>query len=87
MRSIVLIGIGLVLLLAFCFGARLTKGDQGMRRTAIIFIGLWFLVAAINLGIGVISAGYSIGEELPFFLAVFGVPAIVAMIIIRRFRY
>ena len=87
MRTIILIVAGLVLLAVFCFIARLFKGDHGVSRTATIFIGLWFIVAAVNLSMGVISAGYTVLEKMPFFLAVFGVPALVALVIRRRFNY
>lgn len=87
MRTIILIVAGLVLLAVFCFIARLFKGDHGVSRTATIFIGLWLVVAAINLAIGVVSAGYTVLEEMPFFLVVFGVPALVALVIRRRFNY
>lgn len=87
MRTIILIVAGLVLLATFCFIARLFKGDHGASRIAVMFIGLWFIVAAINLSIGVISSGYTVLEEIPFFLAVFGVPALVALGIRKRFKY
>lgn len=87
MRTIILIVAGLLLLATSCFIARLFKGDHGASRIATIFIGLWFIVAAINLSIGVISAGYNVLEEIPFFLAAFGVPALVALGIRKRFKY
>ncbi|HVE48227.1 MAG TPA: hypothetical protein VNG69_01260 [Casimicrobiaceae bacterium] len=46
---------------------------------AKIFVPLWLVVAAANAYIGVARAGYSIGEELPIFLAVFAIPAAVAL--------
>ena len=87
MRTIILIVAGLVLLAVFCFIARLFKGDHGVSRTATIFIGLWFIVAAVNLSMGVINTGYTVLEEMPLFLAVFGVPLLVALVIRRRFNY
>ncbi len=87
MRTIILIVAGLVLLAVFCFIARLFKGDHGVSRTATIFIGLWFIVAAVNLSMGVINTGYTVLEEMPLFLAVFGVPVLVALVIRRRFNY
>lgn len=87
MRTIILIVAGLVLLAVFCFIARLFKGDHGVSRIATIFIGLWFIVAAVNLTIGVVNAGYTVLGETPFFLALFGVPALVALVIRSRFNY
>jgi hypothetical protein len=45
------------------------------------FVVLWFIVAAFNMWVGVAKAGYSAAEELPIFLLIFGVPAIVAALI------
>ena len=87
MRTIILIMAGLVLLATSCFIARIFKGDDGVSRIAIIFIGLWFIVSAINLSIGVISADYTVLEEMLFFLAAFGVPALTALVIRKRFKY
>ena len=45
------------------------------------FVVLWFVVAAFNMWVGVAKAGYSAGEELPIFLLIFAVPAIVAALV------
>ena len=45
------------------------------------FVVLWFVVAAFNMWVGVAKAGYSVGEELPIFLLLFGVPAILAALV------
>jgi hypothetical protein len=39
------------------------------------------VVAAFNMWIGVAKAGYSVAEELPIFLLIFGVPVVVAAIV------
>ena len=54
------------------------KGIQPMAKAELLFIPLWFIVCAINMWIGVTKAGYSIAQELPIFLVVFGIPAIAA---------
>ena len=60
-----------------CLGGRLARrrrrDDEGSRR--FVFIGLWFIAAAVNLYVGVTRAGYSFMEELPIFLLIFGAPA------------
>jgi hypothetical protein len=38
----------------------------------------------INMWLGVSKVGYSVAEEIPFFLIVFAVPAAVALVIWRR---
>jgi hypothetical protein len=49
-----------------------------------VFIPLWFIGAGINMWLGVTKAGYSVAEETPFFLLVFGVPAAVAVVLVWR---
>jgi len=38
------------------------------------------LVAAVNMWLGVSRAGYSVREELPIFLLIFGLPAAAAVL-------
>jgi hypothetical protein len=40
---------------------------------------LWLAIAGFNMWVGVAKAGYSVGEELPILLLIFGVPAAVAV--------
>jgi hypothetical protein len=42
-------------------------------RAALAFVPLWFIGAVINMWIGVSRAGYSLTDEAPIFLIVFGV--------------
>jgi hypothetical protein len=44
-----------------------------------VFIPLWLCCAAINLWFGVSKAGYSVTEEIPYFLVVFAIPAVLAV--------
>jgi len=52
----------------------------------IAFVVGWFLVAAVNMYFGVARAGYAFREELPIFLVIWLVPAIVAVIAMRWLR-
>jgi hypothetical protein len=45
------------------------------------------LIAASNMWAGVQGAGYSVMEELPIFLLVFAVPAMLAYALWRQLRY
>jgi len=47
-----------------------------------LFLPLWFVGALINLWIGVSRAGYTVMEEAPIFLLVFGVPALAGLLIL-----
>ena len=50
-----------------------------------VFIVLWLAITAFNMWVGVNKAGYAAAEELPIFLLLFGVPAIVAVILKWKF--
>jgi len=62
------------LLLGHAFGG----GAPGAITGAKLFMPLWLIGAAVNMWLGVSHGGYSVAEELPIFLAIFGVPAAVA---------
>ena len=83
MRSLIIIIGGLLLLGVFVLGGRWLGGGatEPMITAAKVFLPVWLVLAAINMWIGVSRAGYSAMEELPIFLAIFGVPAIVAAVI------
>jgi hypothetical protein len=86
MRTAIFILGGFVLWVV-CLGvARLFTGAAGAFMTATIaFVAIWFVVAAVNLWIGVSQAGYSFLEELPIFLLIFLLPASVAVFVKWKF--
>ncbi|RZL88644.1 MAG: hypothetical protein EOP82_22550 [Variovorax sp.] len=87
MRTLMFIVAGFVLL-AGCLGAAklLCNGlADAMRMATIVFLALWFVVAAANMWFGVAKAGYSVAEELPIFLLLFGLPAAVAVLVMWKF--
>ena len=45
------------------------------------FVVLWFALTAVNMWVGVAKAGYSVADELPILLLIFGVPAAVAILV------
>lgn len=47
----------------------------------VAYLALWLLIAGANMWVGVARAGYSVAEELPIFLLIFGLPAVVAGIL------
>lgn len=55
------------------------------RAATIAFIVGWFAIAALNMWAGVAKAGYSVGEELPVLLLIFGVPALAAILLQWKF--
>jgi hypothetical protein len=46
-----------------------------------LFIVVWLALAAANLMAGVARAGYTIAEELPIFLLIFGLPALCMLLL------
>ncbi len=78
MHTLKIIALGLALLALCLFVGRVTSASRGMATAALIFVPLWLMGAGANLYIGVKSAGYSVADELPVFLVVFLVPAIIA---------
>jgi hypothetical protein len=84
MHTVKVILIGFALLAACLLAGRLVGGagqSAAMARFALVFVGLWFVGAAINMWLGVTRAGYSVKEEIPFFFIVFLIPASVALFI------
>jgi len=55
------------------------------RLAAIAYVAAWLVVAAANMWMGVAKAGYTIGEELPIFLLIFAVPAVVLGVLKWKF--
>jgi hypothetical protein len=83
-HTVKVIGIGIAVLLLCLFVGRMMGGAEQpsiMARSALVFIPLWLLGAGINMWIGVTRAGYSVKEEIPFFLVVFLIPAAIAQLV------
>jgi hypothetical protein len=58
---------------------------DAVRSSVILFVALWLVAAGANMWVGVAKAGYSVSEELPIFLLLFGVPAAAAILLKWRF--
>ena len=78
MHTVIVITGGLGLLALFLLvGRYLDRSTAGVAHGALWFIVVWLLATGFNLSIGV-RRGYSLAEELPIALLVFGVPAAIA---------
>jgi hypothetical protein len=78
---------GLVLLAVCLLVARSIGGPSSATALATAtkaFLPVWLVAAGINMWLGVHQAGYSVREELPFFVIVFAVPAAVALLVLWR---
>jgi hypothetical protein len=81
MHTLIVIAGGLVLLgLFIVVGRYFDRSTAAVAHAALWFIPVWLLATGFNLSIGV-RRGYSIPDELPIALLVFGVPAAIAAII------
>jgi hypothetical protein len=83
MRTLIVIIGGFVMWAASLGVARLLGGS--MKTATITFVALWFAIAAANMWVGVSQAGYSFREELPIFLLIFLLPAVVALLVRWKF--
>lgn len=85
MHTLIVIGVGACLLgVCLLVGRVVGHGPSALARAALLFVPLWFIGAAINLWIGVTRAGYSVADEAPIFMIVFGVPTALALLVRRK---
>lgn len=81
MRTLLLTVGGLVLgALLLGLAAAVAGGRAALGWATAAFLALWFAIAAGNLWLGVSRAGYSLREDLPVFLLIFGLPALAALL-------
>lgn len=87
MRTLLFLFAGFLLLAAFLVLAKLFAENypDAFRVVTILFVTLWLLITAANMWVGVVKVGYSVAEELPIFLMLFAVPALVAIVLKWRF--
>ncbi|HET6335490.1 MAG TPA: hypothetical protein VFG30_19825 [Polyangiales bacterium] len=79
MRTALIILGGFVLLAIFALVGRAVKGTPGIAQGSLLFVPAWFVIAAGNMAMGVLKAGYSAAEEAPILLAIFVPPAALAL--------
>ena len=83
MRTALFLAAGFLLLGAtLLLGKLFSSNYPGATAAAtVIYLALWLVIAGANMWVGVARAGYSVAEELPIFLLIFGLPAAVAIIL------
>ena len=79
MRTLIIIAIGLAVMALVLWLAKPSR----RRLAAWWFMAGWLLFTLYNLRTG-LSHGYSLQEELPIHLALFGVPALAAWTLSRK---
>ncbi|WP_420426625.1 hypothetical protein [Algiphilus sp.] len=84
MHTLIMVACGLMTLAIVL----LLSAALGLARGGAVagFLAIWIVVALLNLWIGVQHAGYTVWQELPIFVVVFGVPAAAAIFAKRHFR-
>ena len=87
MRTALFLVSGILLMGGFLLLGKLFTGQypEASRVATLTFVVIWFVVAAVNMWLGVTSAGYSFADELPIFLLIFGAPAALAVAIKWQF--
>lgn len=83
MRTVLFLVAGFLLLAAALILGRLFSSNYPGATLAATaaFIAFWLIIAGFNMWVGVARAGYSVAEELPIFGLVFGLPALIAILL------
>ena len=80
MRTAIIILAGFALWGASLALARMLSGSsRSFTIATTAFVVVWLFAAAANTWVGVARAGYAFREELPIFLLIFLLPAVVAV--------
>jgi hypothetical protein len=80
MHTAMVIAGGLVLLAVMVLIGRRLGGWPRAATGARFFLPVWLAAALVNMWFGVSRAGYSVADELPVLLVVFGIPAVIAVV-------
>ena len=88
MRTALFLLAGFLLLGASVIVARLfaTSYPSAPTVATVAFLVLWLALTSFNLWVGVEKAGYTVAEELPILLLLFGIPAAAALLIAWKLR-
>ena len=87
MRTALFLVAGTLLLAAAMILGRLFSSNypSATITATVAFIAIWLVIVGANMWVGVARAGYSVAEELPIFLLLFGIPALAAVILKWKF--
>jgi hypothetical protein len=87
MRTVIVLVAGLLLFAAMFLYSRLfvQHYPQALTWATGGFVLVWLAATVFNLWVGVSHAGYSVREELPILLLLFGLPAAVALLVRWKF--
>lgn len=87
MRTLTILAAGLLVFAGLFLYSRLFAQHYPHAVTWVTwsFVAAWLGATVFNLWVGVSHAGYSVREELPILLLLFGVPAAVALLVRWKF--
>jgi hypothetical protein len=87
MRTVVFLVAGFLLVAACALLGRLFSANypNATYTATVTFLLIWLGISIANLWVGVSKAGYTLLDELPIFLLIFAVPAVVAVVLKWRF--
>ncbi len=83
MHIMKVLGLGFALLGLMLFVARNLR-IATPAKAARLFVPVWFVACAINMGIGVTQAGYTVLQEAPIFVLLYVPPVFAAWLVIRK---
>lgn len=85
MQTLTLIVVGLIVLAAFWLAGRMfgEGGRKGAGLALRVFLPVWLVAAVANLAIGYYVAETALWREILAFIAVFGIPAAAAILLMR----
>jgi CHASE1-domain containing sensor protein len=83
MRTALFLVSGVLLIGGFLLLSKIfaSQYPEAPRVATLTFVVVWFVIAALNMWLGVAKAGYSVAEELPIFLLIFVAPVALAGLI------
>jgi hypothetical protein len=86
MRTLLFLTVGFLLLGSFHLLGRLFVPYFPLAPliATAAYIAMWLSIASFNLWVGVARAGYSVTEELPILILIFGLPAALALLLLWK---
>ncbi len=87
MRTVFILVSGLLMFASLFFYSRLfvQHFPGAVAWATYAFVALWLVATAFNMWVGISHAGYSLRDELPIMLLLFGLPAAVALVVHWKF--
>ncbi|MDM0071625.1 hypothetical protein [Variovorax sp. J31P207] len=79
MRTTILLAAAALLLASLHGVVRLLHLSSAL--ASVVFLFLWLAASTFNMWFGMVEAGYTLAQEWPVFMVLFGLPAICALLL------